>query len=474
MQQININLLTSLSVLLPNESLKVLLKSSSVMKQNMDKVFNNVLYWKQRLENRLKIHLIDRNIDWEKTYNIINAAIDVNDPFLYVMDNGTVNDIEILLESGFDPTNSNAFLSKRSYPEYKEMIKKLLSDGRVNPNVYEIAKDTGTHLGKPSNYPLMRAIQYNDIETSKLLLNNNNITVDVLNATYYVSLAIHSGEKMFATVIEHPKITSVGILNRTPIYEAVKANNFNILKYLINYNNEIIDAITYDSILSLNTNNIKEAIKILLNGRTIIQCTIASSVCNNNVFKQALFENVENSLSGMSAMHYFYKTNNKDIYVSKSEPRTIFESFYYKFLRNLIIKRLTILEILHGLLEEIDLLHQFRKKEDIKPLMYIINQAVTNILNETFILPIIEENKLKYYFAFLGFLYVCYRPEYSYKDIIDILTKQGADIYAIQMAAKLIGAYFGLDKLIKQGLVLSNTIKGNIKKILNGYMKLLN
>jgi hypothetical protein len=113
MQNINTNLLSSLSVLLPDNSIKVLLRSSTILYKKMTNVFEYNLYWKIRTENLLNVYLKDINIDWQKAYNILNKAIKNDDPFLYVMDYGTADHINILLDANYDPTDSNAFTSSR-------------------------------------------------------------------------------------------------------------------------------------------------------------------------------------------------------------------------------------------------------------------------------------------------------------------------------------------------------------------------
>ena len=75
MQTVDISLLTTLAAELPEDSIKVLLDSSVIMHRNMTKVFNNVLYWKDRTEALLNKHLKDRNVNWKEIYDVFIVAI---------------------------------------------------------------------------------------------------------------------------------------------------------------------------------------------------------------------------------------------------------------------------------------------------------------------------------------------------------------------------------------------------------------
>jgi hypothetical protein len=149
-----------------------------------------------------------------------------------------------------------------------------------------------------------------------------------------------------------------------------------------------------------------------------------------------------------------------------------FDEFYYRFLRTLIVKRLTLLDILSVFTRQFQQENETGFQNNNKPLRHMISLSIARTLNKPTD-PQFDKHKIKYYFAFLGFLYLSYIPRYTYKEILDILQKEGADSYGIQMAAKLIGAYYGYDKLNKDGLIISNNIKQNITKVLSGYMGLI-
>lgn len=52
-----------------------------------------------------------------------------------------------------------------------------------------------------------------------------------------------------------------------------------------------------------------------------------------------------------------------------------------------------------------------------------------------------------------------YVPPYTYKEIIHILTKDGASENGLYLAAKLVGSVKRLNGLIKEGLEFTNDIK---------------
>jgi hypothetical protein len=74
---------------------------------------------------------------------------------------------------------------------------------------------------------------------------------------------------------------------------------------------------------------------------------------------------------------------------------------------------------------------------------------------------------LQYFYAFRGFLLLCYRPRYTYKKIIKILSGEGANKTDIWMTAKIIGAQIGLKGLIQDGFVVDTSLQSLIKQLLS-------
>jgi hypothetical protein len=112
---------------------------------------------------------------------------------------------------------------------------------------------------------------------------------------------------------------------------------------------------------------------------------------------------------------------------------------YYKFLRNLVIKRLSIIDNIKYLTHLCGNLHENNRS--------IINASAKSVLygiDDQKYMSLIGNQNYSYYFAFRGFLLLCYEPRYTYKNIVDILRK--------------------LEQLIKDGLIIKPSMKNIIGK----------
>jgi hypothetical protein len=84
----------------------------------------------------------------------------------------------------------------------------------------------------------------------------------------------------------------------------------------------------------------------------------------------------------------------------------------------------------------------------------VIRSAVKSVL-EPNIKLYLNTQVDNFIYVFRGFLYLVYEPQYTHQKIIDILRNEGANNIALWYIAKLMGAYFGLSGLKKNGLVVT-------------------
>jgi hypothetical protein len=94
-----------------------------------------------------------------------------------------------------------------------------------------------------------------------------------------------------------------------------------------------------------------------------------------------------------------------------------------------------------------------------------IHYATNSILKKQNIINFISErddpnNEIRdLYGAVRGFLMLSYVPRYSYNNIANILRKEQHNNRAIYMATGFIGAYFGMNELIKQNIQISQFLQ---------------
>jgi hypothetical protein len=451
---------------------------------------NNNSWYRKTLALFPKVKLDEKPngnvVDWKTLYSILKDAITETDPFLYIADEGDGISADILITAGFDPINTNAYQSKREYPEYGEVIRVLLKDGRADPTKMQsifgyntsiniipdlVGNDINASIihSKKSivNDLLKKVILNGDVESVQLLLNYENINPTIRHLRL---AAVHGHINILRLLTEGEKIYVYGA---KILMAAVKGGHIEILKFLL----EFPDVEPYSDELMLlvadsenqNKNKQEEIIKILIQDYRVDIANYSAEVLNNPLINKIFKEYIEDSLSGLIAMHYSYNDNSidKDIYASKlesgeKESGTIVD-LYYQFLRDIVKKRITMGIAVGRLIKYIDYLKLNNEDKS------VIHYAVISILSNAVIknTPNLPLNKLQYFYAFRGFLLLCYRPRYTYKKIIKILSDEGANKTDIWMAAKIIGALIGFKGLIQDGFVVSVSLQSLIKELLS-------
>jgi hypothetical protein len=172
---------------------------------------------------------------------------------------------------------------------------------------------------------------------------------------------------------------------------------------------------------------------------------------------QPLIRNaIRNKWSGALA-GYFYITHDN---LLKKVPNAL----YNKFLKYLIRNKANILTTIIKLKDMAEASKDGNKA--------IINKAVSNILYSESISGL-TKLRTDICHAFKGFLLLSYTPHYTFFEILNIMKEDNASDNALSLIAKLLGAYLGLENLMKQGLKLSSNTVKQIKTITESNMSFL-
>jgi ankyrin repeat protein len=187
MQTININLLSTLSLLLPEESVGILVKASSTLNNNMTKVFSSQLYWKQRTENFLEFHLVNRKVDWRIMYTHIYKAINqateeemaaiVSAIYLCNVFEGDTafNTVSILLEAGWPPDDGDeSFIVAIKMGHFK-VAELLITDQRMDKSIHKFGNEAIIAASGYGGYIVSRKHYEELINVVNLLLNNSSV-----------------------------------------------------------------------------------------------------------------------------------------------------------------------------------------------------------------------------------------------------------------------------------------------------------
>jgi ankyrin repeat protein len=388
----------------------------------------------------------------------------LDDPMAYAIQFNNPDVITCLIEAGYDPSEDNFALCLAAINGNLDMVKTLLLDSRVDPSVddneaLEFAALVGNtdivsfllkdpRITSISEYTLISAIKSGNPETLKVLLSDPRI--DISKGSISV--------KLFRSAVEKNKLDIVNFLlsdsrfdpsldDDVAIKIASKNGNLDIVKLLLN--DPRVDPSSDNNYL------IKQAAKT---GKSLIVDILLrdprinvfqEDTLNKKFLKQYIMKFIEDPLSGLVVMNDLYNTGIIDIYWSKNEINTgilTIIDVYYRFLRYLIKKRPSIIIAINKLIDLISNSDSSVKK--------IIHSAVKSILDPNIKLYLNTQIN-DFIYVFRGFLYLVYEPQYTHQKIIDILKNEGANNIALWYIAKLMGAYFGLSGLKKNGLVVT-------------------
>jgi ankyrin repeat protein len=383
--------------------------------------------------------------------------------------------LKILLENPrIDPSiDNNKAIVTASEIGYQSAIELLLKDKRINPfvignNLIAVASENGHTAAveilirdaklDPSaddNKAIQSAARNGQFEVVRILIQDPRVDPSA-NNNAAVQFAVFSNHpRVVKLLLQDPRVNPA---NENSLQVASRYGYIEVVKLLLedpridpsNMNNSALrNALEYNRI-DVATLLLQDPRVDVFNGKLLSQYPLIAN-------EVKLY--IDDSLSGLAAMYFVYRPNNNiDIYRSRQETVTNVEGLYHQFLRYLVRKKPSMIQVLKMLTTLIKSMDNDSK--------LIMRYAAKDVLNPNIKFNF-KQQLLDYYFAFMGFLMLVYKPQYTYQEIFDILSQKGASIDAIYLAAKLIGAYLGLDNLIMQGLKINKELRDWINSILD-------
>jgi SHS2 domain-containing protein len=343
-----------------------------------------------------------------------------------------------------DPSaQNNKAIVLASYKGYTDIVKLFLSDPRVDPSV-------------ENNVVLRNMVKYNNPHLIKLLLQYPRVNpADYAEEDFYfdsvegwtaiIYAACYNQYENVKILLQDPRVDPSDMDN-SPIILAAKNGGTKIVKLLLQH--PLVDPTDQDNLairFARDSGNSK-IVKLLLKDPRIdpfVDCIVYSSKKYKNIIKNKISNSIGGLIAGSSNNLY-------EIIGLESDKQSVI--FINKFALYIVKFKVSIISCVQYLGKLIKMLSTTK---------IIINHVIQQILhpNKKF------NNKLtntNLYVAIRGFLLLCYTPEYTYQEIIQLLKKEGHNNKAIDIAGGLVGAYMGLEKLIIQKVNIPKTVDKQI------------
>jgi hypothetical protein len=164
----------------------------------------------------------------------------------------------------------------------------------------------------------------------------------------------------------------------------------------------------------------------------------------------------QNSFKGLVAIHY--ETTGEHFMID-NVVNPVVANLYDRFLMSLIFYDETKPE---PMIEKIKTLMSFVGQ-------YPDDKIDVHISTESILYGKKPDSYTDLYYAYRGFLMLCYKPRYKYQEIINKLREEGAEKSDIVLAVNLIGAHLGLKQLITDGLKITPQMQIEIDIALSEY-----
>jgi hypothetical protein len=401
----------------------------------------------------------------------------------YVISVGNHEAVSVLLDAGYDPsTYDNVAIIQTFLPDYKneliryKLIKILLQDPRTNPatdnnfpireaslmGYTEIVKlllsDTRVDPSAQNNYLIRHAVEEGHDDIVELLLKNPKVDPSAKNNYSIISAASAGRTKIVKLLLKDPRVNP-SINNNEPIIKAASNGRMVVVKLLLQD-------------LRVNPaaqNNLAMAVAISGNHRAVANVLID----DNRVDPLGNYEKNPKNIHADLHKDWFiellkYKISDRlsgyaTVKIGKNQKMTDWGKLglYRQLLHYIIRTQSSLIQIINKLKQYVIIRDNLRNRE-------IIEYAALSTLKNTVLLKKYwTKEDLDFYFIFKGFLLLSFEPQYTKKEILDIIKKQGATDKAIIYTNKLISSYLGLNQLKKQGLVITIQMNNDVKHINN-------
>jgi hypothetical protein len=382
-------------------------------------------------------------------YPNINPHINDNQLIILSASFGFNEIVHLLIKYGVDPSlpNNNALYEAVKNNHYLT-VKELLKDIRINPSI--------------SNNELIKiSIRLNYISIFEVLINDSRVDVSKNNNELIILAASLGRNKHIEDLLKLNSDAGVdpSANNNMALMEAVSNDHYDTVKELLTDIRVDPYAQNNQAIIMANKKGYLSIADLLKYGR-IEQTRDKYKILD----KMTIFKNkVKDTLGGLVAGYYI--GNSSEILKGNDWVTSLYDypesiettsnnMFSYNFTIELITNQTSLVPKIHTIEY---LLEQW---PDAK---HSVNNAVSSILDPNKILLNPTDDL---YGGLRGFLLLCFRPQYTFIEIMNILKKEGNNKEALRLAGKFIGAYLGLNKLVDQGLEIDNILNKYINKII--------
>jgi hypothetical protein len=449
---------------------------------------NTNTYWYVKSELLLNKQLDIKDYNWRNIYNLLHSVPE-KEWFAVAIYNEDINTIKLLLDIGKDPTD---LLGLASMYGKLEIIKLLLGDQRIKNNPKPIGKsiywaaansniDVVKFLLKEKieyDYdfnPIYVAVGYGDSAITNILLKDNRIILET--EKNMIIIAAYFGYTDIIKLLLHDKRIDPSNESNRAIRDASKKGHTDIVKLLLedsrvnpgaNNNEALINAVTHNNInivkLLIKHPSVNPAdrsnsalnIAVEKNYIKIIETLLSDDNVLDNISEiPIIYKNIIiDPIKGMIIGHYFTHTHISAKYsVNDTDPA---DKLYNTLLRYIIIRNPNIIQVINYLIRLINKNNQWIN--NLKKIIHIVSYE-TIYGKSPYDISTMENTDINLYRILTTFFLLSFKPEYSYKEILNIIDYKYEDkeIWKLN-AILLIGAFMGASKIISQNPDISNDL----------------
>jgi ankyrin repeat protein len=383
------------------------------------------------------------------------SSINNNAPIIIASEKGHLEIVKILLMNpNIDPSaDDNLAIILASENGNTSVVKLLLTDKRVNPSAC-------------SDDAIIRAAGNGHVDIVKLLLQDKRVNPSAVNNQAIMSAYLNRHTNIVEILSHNSEVDVKTIENYNLLMNAAKENDIKKIKILLNNTNIEPFASTIFVYSSKKSKKRYGSLIMKIALENVLDYLYGSVIGFNKIgenFKDSEYLNdwLE-TIATIKLNDFFDYSENAGYKDDDVDNVKKINEFSSKFVLYLICNRHTPVVFVKKL-EYLAKNYPIIKKSLHTALLSILNGQTISLID---IRKKLNDECVDLYGALRGFMLSCFlEKSYTYKESIDILEQEGHSIEAICLAGKFIGAYLGLSKLIKQGIVITDDLQKNIQNI---------
>jgi ankyrin repeat protein len=399
-------------------------------------------------------------------YPNVDPAANNNKPIINACIRGHIKIVKYLLKfNKVDPSDDdNVAIVGASMNGHLDIIKILLRDPRVDPSVAE-------------NQALINASVGGYSEIVKLFLKDTRVNPADMDNQAIISASEYGNTEVVKMLLKDKRVNPSARDN-----EAFnKVLRSLMTQHIINDpRNSILIAITGIRSDGKMNEYIKVVELLLTDNRTnpfAVDSNVLVYILENfSSLNKMFMSKVEDSVKGLVVGYYYASSDNSQLSTRRmakltqilySEPvsMTAVNIFYHKLIYNILTTKQTLIDRINTIISLVEQ-DEYLKKS--------INLATLSILNKKNYYKLLKKKDEKdLYGVIRGFLMLAYEPQYKYQEILDILKKEHYTDNCIKLCGKLLGAQLGFNKLVKQGIIITNNLSNLTKKMTTADLSIL-